>query len=92
MLFRSGFVSHRTASGKSFGSLKDYVEQWNDADKDEVTSKLAISNPRQVEPATGRVEYRIGLAQLALSEAKAATTVNSHLLPYTLLVPEIWVG
>ena len=68
------------------------MERWNDADAYEVTSKLAISDPRHVQPATGKVVYKMELAQRALSEAKAATMVNSHLLPYIFLVPEIWVG
>ena len=67
------------------------MEQWNDADADEVTSKLAISDPRHVQAAVGKVEYKIGLAQRALSETKAATMLNFRLLPYIFLVPEIWV-
>ena len=68
------------------------MEKWNDADADEVTSKLAISNPRHVEPATGKVVYKIELAQRALAEAKASMMVNLHSLLYIFLVPEIWVG
>ena len=77
----AGFVSHRTASGKSFGSLKGYVADWNDADADEVTSKLSISNPRHIQPAVGKAEHKIDLALRSLSEAKVATKVNFCLLP-----------
>ena len=77
----AGFVSHRTASGKSFGSLKGYVEDWNDADADEVTSKLSISNLRNIQPAVGKVENKIDLALRSLSEAKVATK-------YTFLTPK----
>ena len=43
-----GFVSNRTTSGHSFGSLQGYVDDWNDADTDEVTSRLALSDPRHI--------------------------------------------
>ena len=89
----AGFVSHRTASGKSLGSLNSYVNDWNDADADEVTSKLSILNLRNIQPAVGKVENKIDLALRSLSEAKVATKVHfSHSEAYTLLVPEIWVG
>ena len=72
----AGFVSNRTASGNSFGSLKCYVADWSDADSDEVTSRLAISNPRHIQPAVGKVEHKIDLALRSLSEVKVATKVH----------------
>ena len=64
----AGFVSNRTASGNSFGSLKGYVADWNDVDSDEVTSRLAISNPRHIQPAVGKVEHKIDRALRSLFE------------------------
>ena len=52
------------------------MDQWNDADADEVTSKLTISNLQHVEPATGKVVSKINQPQRALAEAKASTMVN----------------
>ena len=72
----AGFISHQTASGNSFGSLKGYMEGWNDADADEVTSKLSIANLRNIQPAVGKVENKIDLALQLLKEAKVAMKVN----------------
>ena len=73
----AGFVRNRTASGQSFGSLRGYVADWNDADSDEVTSRLALSDPRHIQPAVGVVEHKIDSALQSLREAKVATKVNS---------------
>ena len=68
----AGFASYRTKSGHSFGSLQGYVNDWNDADADEVTSKMALSEPKHVHPAIGIAERKIDLAMQSLREAKAA--------------------
>ena len=72
----AGFVSNQTASRNSFGSLKAYVADWNDADSDEVISRLAIGNPRHIQPVVGKVEHKIDLALQSLSEVKVATKVS----------------
>ena len=74
----AGFVSHRTTSGHSFGSLQGYVDDWNEADADEVTSKIALSDPKHVNPAIGIAERKIDLAVQSLREAKLATKVHSY--------------
>ena len=84
---RAGFISHRTRSGHSFGSLRDYVDKWNQADADEVTSKpsqsLILPNLRPDEPARGKVVSKIQMVQQALADVKESTMVNlfsvSHL-------------
>ena len=73
----AGFMSYRTKSGHSFGSLEGYVNDWNDADADEVTSKMIFSDPKHVNPAIGIAEQKIDLAVQALREAKSATKVHS---------------
>ena len=73
-----GFVSYRTKSGHSFGSLQGYVDDWNEADADEVTSKVALSDPNHVNPAIGIADRKIDLAVQLLREAKAATKVHSY--------------
>ena len=74
----AGFASYRTKSGHSFGSLQGYVDDWNDADSDEVTSKMALSDLKHVHPAIGIAERKIELAMQSLGEAKAATKVYSY--------------
>ena len=73
----AGFASYRTKSGHNFGSLQGYIDDWNDADGDEVTSQMALSEAKHVHPAIGIAERKIDLAVQALREAKAATKVYS---------------
>ena len=91
----AGFASYRTKSGHSFGSLQGYIDDWNDADGDEVTSQMALSEAKHVHPAIGIAERKIDLAVQALREAKAATKVcsfSTSSIHMYILVPEIWVG
>ena len=90
----AGFMSYRTKSGHSFGSLEGYVNDWNDADADEVTSQMIFSDPKHVNPAIGIAEQKIDQAVQALRDAKTATKVHSCSCfgAHILLVPEIWVG
>ena len=74
----AGFVSHRTKSGHSFDSLQGYVDDWNEADADEVTSKMIFSDPKHVNPAISIAERKIDRAVQSLREAKAATKVHSY--------------
>jgi hypothetical protein len=73
----AGFMSYRTTSGHSFGSLEGYVNDWNDADADEVTSQMMISDPKHVNPAIGIAERKVDQAVQALRDAKTATKVRS---------------
>ena len=86
---RVGFISHRTSSGHSFGSLHDYVDKWNLADADEVTSRpsqsLTLPNPRRDDVATGKVVSKIQMVQQALADVKESTMVS--LFPSAIHIP-----
>lgn len=86
---RAGFVSHRTRSGHSFGSLQHYCDRWNQADTDEVTSKpsqsLTLPNLRRDEASTGKVVSKIQAVQQALADVKDSTMVS--LVPYLIHIP-----
>ena len=93
---RDGFVSHRTTSGHSFGSLKHYCDDWNLADVDEVSSRpsqsLSLPDPRLHEAAPGMVMHKLSSAQRALDEAKQSAAVSTlQLYIHIPLVPEVWV-
>ena len=76
-------------SGHSFGSLQDYVDKWNLANADEVTSKpsqiLTLPISQQHEAATGKVVQKLQAVQQALADVKESTMVN--LFPYLIYIP-----
>ena len=93
---KAGFVSHRTTSGHSFGSLQHYSDEWNLADYEEVSSKpshlISAPDPRLHEAAPGMVLHKLQIAQQAFAEAKVTALVSflrHH--SYIILVPEVWV-
>ena len=93
---RAGFVSHRTSSGHSFGSLKHYCDDWNMADVGEVNSKpslsLSLPDPRLHEAAPGMVMHKMASVQRALDEAKETATVSTlQFLIHIPLVPQVRV-
>ena len=93
---KAGFVSHRTTSGHSFGSLKHYCDDWNLADVDEVSSRpsqsLSLPDPRLHEAAPGMVMHKLSSAQRALDEAKQSAAVSTLQLSIHIpLVPEVRV-
>ena len=54
-----GFLSKRTESGGSYGSLEPYIDTWNNADMAEVTSNR---NPHPAGPsATAQRMYEVGV-------------------------------
>jgi len=72
-----GFISSRTPSGGSWGSLEHYVIEWNAADMGEVSSE----NPHPAGPS--RVAQKMYEAELALAEALKA--VENLILEHQLL-------
>ena len=67
---KAGFVTYRTASGDSLGSLGSYSKNWNLADT-EVTSKL--SEPNKLVAAPGTISRKLAVAKRVLQDASADT-------------------
>ena len=74
---KAGFVTYRTTSGNSLGSLGSYSKNWNLADT-EVTSKL--SEPSKLVSAPGTISRKLAMAKKALQDATSDAQVNSLLL------------
>ena len=74
---KAGFVTYRTASGDSLGSLGSYSKNWNLADT-EVTSKP--SEPHKLVAAPGTISRKLTVAKRVLQDASADTQVNTLLI------------
>ena len=74
---KAGFVTYRTASGDSLGSLGSYSKNWNLADT-EVTSKP--SEPHKLVTAPGTISRKLAAAKRVLQDASTDTQVNTLLI------------
>jgi len=72
-----GFVSNKTASGRSLGSLGHYSMDWNNADSGEVSSPAP---PSGASVGPSNLGTKIHIAKMALLDAEKAALVI--LLPY----------
>ena len=93
---KAGFVTYRTTSENSLGSLGSYNKNWNLADT-EVTSKL--SEPSKLVAVPGTISRKLATAKKVLQDATTEAQVNSLLFSdfiikhhmYIHPVPEIRV-
>ena len=46
-----GFISKRTESGNSYGSLEPFIDTWNNADMAEVSSNPSRGKPHPAGPS-----------------------------------------
>ena len=74
---KAGFVTYRTASGDSLGSLGSYSKNWNLADT-EVTSKP--TEPQTLVATPGTISRKFAVAKRVLQDASAEAQVNTLLI------------
>lgn len=77
---RAGFVTSRTKSGESLGSLGHYSRDWNLADA-EVTSELRLAESTLHPAAPGLLKRKILAARHALDEVNKTADVSTSTEP-----------
>ena len=77
----AGFVSNRTSSGKSMGSLEHYCMDWNSADMSEVSTANPQSKHHPAGP--GALGQKLYAVKAAIAEAEKTAAVN---ISFTLCI------
>ena len=87
---RAGFVTSRTKSGESLGSLGHYSRDWNLADA-KVTSELRLAESTLHPAAPGILKRKILAARHALDEVNKTADVSTSTEPILFPSSHIYI-
>ena len=80
-LEEDGFISKRTETGHSYGSLEPYIDTWNAGDMAEVSSNPRTGRPHQAGPsALAQRMHDVGAAAEYLSRTVHAADETAKVL------------